>query len=117
MDHEDTRVVSHNFLQESIELLKKKRRRCTVPLSHVSSRIALPETGELGGRALWLALLPDHHLIEEPAAASPAAVMADTNSANLAQRHGLDEKLIVLRERRGGIGLKDVCCAFQRQFE
>lgn len=58
--------------------------------------IALPETGELSGHRFWLTLLPDHHFIQEPAAAPTSAVMADAHSAHPTQGHGLDEKLIVL---------------------
>lgn len=68
------------------------------------SIIALPETGELNGQTLWLALLPDHHLIKEPTTASTAAIMADTHSAHLAQGHRLNEKLIMLREDREKTG-------------
>lgn len=62
--------------------------------------IALPETGELNGHRFWLTLLPDHHFIQEPAATSASAVMADAHSAHPTQGHGLDEKLIVLNGRQ-----------------
>ena len=60
----------------------------------------MPETGELNGQRLWLALLPDHHLVKEPAAASSAAVMTHAHPAHLAQGHGLNEEFIMLREDR-----------------
>lgn len=59
----------------------------------------MPETGELDGRRLGLAFLPDHHLIEKPAAASPPTIVTDAYPAHLAQTHGLDEELIVLEVR------------------
>lgn len=60
----------------------------------------LPITGELNGRSLWLALLSDQHLIKKPTTTSTAAIMTYTHSAHLAQGHGLDDKLIMLREER-----------------
>lgn len=62
--------------------------------------IVLPVTGKFNGHTLWLAFLPDHHLIEVPTAASTTAVMTHTDPAHLAQGYGLNEKLIVLREEK-----------------
>lgn len=62
---------------------------------------ALPETGELDGQRLRLALFPDHHFVKKPTAASTPTIVADTDPAHLAQGHGLNEKLVMLRGRRG----------------
>lgn len=64
----------------------------------VFSVIALPVAGEHDGHTLRLALLPDHHLVKVPTAASTAAIMADAHSLYLADGHSLDDKLIVLKD-------------------
>lgn len=60
----------------------------------------VPETGELNGQGLRLTLLPDHHFIQEPAAASTPTIVADPHPAHPTQGHGLDEELIMLIGRQ-----------------
>lgn len=76
------------------------------------SVIALPVTGEHDGHTLRLALLPDHHLVKVPTAASTAAIMADAHSLYLADGHSLDDKLIVLKDDERQNWLKVIAVHF-----
>lgn len=72
----------------------------------------MPKTGEHGSQRLGLAFLPDHHVVKEPATASPPTIVTNTHPAYLAQGHGLNEELVVLEDR--GREKRVKCAHFSR---
>ena len=59
--------------------------------------LSLPVTGEFNGFGLGRPVHPDQHLVQEPATAAAAPVVAHPHPPYLAQRHRLDQELIVLQ--------------------